>query len=205
MFKTTGHRKARRRGPERADGAERDSAISICNSKIVKRSGLAVLPALLLLGACSSTITGSDRLADADMDRWAAVVNDLPVELHGRVPDYSGQQLAALFPKTVNAEYASLGPVQLDTAAQRIVLYINERNLPPNADLCRRIANPEPDMQPGGLARVTAALCDGPETISVATGLIRAHQSDEYLRSGVNMFRNELVEALNKNPQSFYN
>ena len=160
-----------------------------------------IVPALLLVSACSTSITDYGSLQVDDTGRWSPVVDQLPVELHGTIKGRSAAELAELFPSTIKApRYASLGPVAVSPLPSRIVFYIDQAELPEGQALCKGGFQGQQGAREGEFAQVTAALCDGPRLVSYATGRLRAPQEDGFLKSGFQMFDAQLVEALDRSP-----
>ena len=157
-----------------------------------------VLPALLLLSGCeaATTVTGSVNPSRAQPSAWADY-NQLPVELHGVIPNRTKPQLAALFPPAPLQQVVALGPVPVDAYPRRIVLYVNPAALPAPDDLCSNGAAFRRGGQHGESAQVTGALCDGKRLISRASGyVLTENQSDDGLRKDFQIIRDQLYQSL---------
>jgi hypothetical protein len=156
----------------------------------------AALPLLMALGACSTQITGSEKLANADPDLWHARRAALPVEIHGALPGHTATELAALYPlPTRSTLYASLGNDPIGAPAQRVVIYVNAGNVLPNRDLCQHQNDVTPTV-PASPAKVTAALCDGTSAITVARADVRSDKSMGDFKGGLEAVQDQLFQSL---------
>jgi hypothetical protein len=155
------------------------------------------LPLLMALGACSTYITGGQKLADVDPDLWQARRVALPVEIHGALPGHSTADLAALYTAPSRSTlYASLGNDPIGAPAQRVVIYVNAAGAVPNADLCRK-QNDAPAVAPAtGTAKVTAALCDGTAAITVARANVKSDESMGAFKGGLEIVQDQLFQSL---------
>ena len=156
------------------------------------------VPALMLLGGCeaATTVTGSVNPSRAQPAAWADY-DQLPVELHGVIPNRTKPQLAALFPPAPRRQVAALGDVPVDGGTRRMVLYVNPASLPAPADLCSNGAAFRRGAQQGESAHVTGALCDGNRLITRASGrVLTADQSDAGLRKDFQIIRDQLYQSL---------
>jgi hypothetical protein len=155
-----------------------------------------VAPALLLLGACGTTITASADPSAAPASAWADY-RRLPVELHGAVPGHTQAQLAASFAAYHAPQYASLDGVASVGASRRVVLFVNPSATPQDGSLCDGGALFQPGTQTGRSATVTGALCDGTRVISTASGYILTRdQTAAGVATNLNIIRDQLYQSL---------
>jgi hypothetical protein len=166
------------------------------------------LPALLLLAGCGTTIVSSRNPSRADPSQWWAAAATLPVELHGTVLGRAETVLASVFPPAPFPQYASLGPITVPDNGKRIVLYVNAAQLPPASELCSQSDLFQPAAQDGRYAKVTAALCDGPEVISTVRGYaLSGDQTAKGLKLSFGVIEAGLFDALEpgaNNPDQYY-
>jgi|GEM_PF-3508845 len=136
----------------------------------------AALPLLLNLSACSSTVTSTEwaqpydipgefSTQDDSRNGWSNKIADLPIELHGALPDESSITTAALLPHVAGESAANgLGLA----ATQRVVLYIDGLEVPERADFCAVSKRYRSAPRKDNTMALRAALCDGPRIVSYA-------------------------------------
>ena len=140
----------------------------------VRRSGVCVaFLCSAVLGGCASTtiLTSSRDTTRTDASSWSDYAS-LPVQIHGTVPGHSHVALAALFPRSVMPQYASLGALPLSNGGRHIVMYLNPAQTPSDTALCSDSADFQPGAQPGKSAYVVGALCDGYDVVTRATARV---------------------------------
>ncbi len=146
------------------------------------------LPALLLVAGCANTSILSSSNPSRDAPRAWSDYDQLPVRIMGSIPGTSPTALASLFPSA---------PASTADGGRHIVMYVNASRLPAKPELCSGAAAFRAGAQPGDVASVTGALCDGNREITRASGDVRTtDQSSRWLRRGFDMVRKQLYLSL---------
>ena len=173
----------------------------------VTRVALVALP--LVAGACSTTISGSDKLVSTDEDAWAAKWSSLPVEVHGAVPGAAQAALVQAFPRIRPSEYASLDGAAVSGPGDRIVLYVNASALPATTALCSAPDQFSAGEQTGRRASVTGVLCQGTVVVARADGYALSRgQSAAGLKESFGVIEDQLFDVLQpgaNDPDRYYN
>ncbi len=95
-------------------------------------------------------------------DSWAKKINDLPVELHGAVPNQSSIRSAAIIHNVVSDDQAiPTGANDILLTEQRIVLYLDGVDIPARQDFCTLNKKPRNSPVEDHALTFRAAVCDG--------------------------------------------
>ena len=153
------------------------------------RLALAVtVPLAAALGGCAETTVISSSNPSRDRPSGWRDFNTLPVVILGDVADHPHAELASLYPAPAGS---------LPDGGRHVVMYVNADRMPAKPALCADGAHFTPGVQAGNTARVTAALCDGNNEITRASGkVVTAGQSPRWLRKGFDVVRNQLFQSL---------
>ncbi len=157
-----------------------------------------MLAGMGLLAACETTsVTRSARFGDEDFATWAAARDNLPAELHGHLPPQEDVLLRSLYPRRASVEVASLAPIVPKPADERMVMFINPAELPPDRDLCAGSVGFQSRPQVGRYTDVAAALCRGDKVVSVATGhVLTSGQTEAQMARSFKTITDTLFYAL---------
>jgi hypothetical protein len=178
------------------------SAFSATTRRPNKGARLGLVFVLLgTVSGCDTVITSATDNSGQQPSHWV-YIDQLPVELHGRIGGLSEQQEVVLSATLTNSAFGLSafglsGRLPRSRGKKRVVLFVNGWLAAPSSTICDGVSGFQAYKQSGTHAKVDGALCDGKIVISTASGwVLTQSRSTTELASSFRKIRDKLYWTL---------
>jgi hypothetical protein len=150
-----------------------------------------------MLAGCHATVDARSTTPDDTVYRWEHALPNLPVEVRGRWPNATDEQVTHAIPRSLSLPYAS------DQPAARLVVEVGPDGSPRTDAYC---ATPNPaqgraDPAPAAHLTLTLTLCDGMRLVASSRTPLDADEGTvEHLPRQLDRLKNLILIGIDESP-----